>query len=221
MRTAAPLLAAVLFLSGCDPEVPTVSSSQALPVSSFPIHIDPSCGGRLYDGCGSQRAIFQAALAEARRTGKTVIVSYGAEWCVWCHVFDTHIRGEAGRFDYPGVPTWASVERSRRDVLRDARALNQFASENLIEARIEGDRAPDGRAVLQTTGAAAHFRGGYPFIFSVTAEGRFAAALDLSRAEIGEQQKGSPFYEGYNRAGLLAELQRIRDEARGTRATTP
>src|SRR5262245_17695652 len=102
MRHGALLLAAaILFLSGCDPEVPTVSSSEALPVSSFPTRLDPSCGGRparTYDECGSQIYIFHGALEEARATGKTLIVSCGAEWCVWCHVFDSHVHGEAGRF---------------------------------------------------------------------------------------------------------------------------
>lgn len=222
MRNAAPLLATILFLSGCAPEAPTVSSSQSLPVSSFPTHLDPSCGGgraRIYDECGSQMDIFHRALEQARRSGKTVIVSYGAEWCIWCHVFDSHVRGATGQFNYPYTPALFSVERSRRDVLRDARALNQFASENLILAHIEGDKAPDGRAVLEATGAAAHFTGGLPFVFSVTPEGRFAAKVDFQDTNVRLDNAG--FYQGYNRAGLLAELRRIRDAARNAPATAP
>jgi len=162
--------------------------------------------------------IFRAALEEARSTGKTVIVSYGAEWCVWCHIFDSHINGETGRFRYPETPTWVSVERSRRDVLRDARALNQFSSENFVVAHIEGDKAPDGRAVLEATGAAAHFTGGYPFIFSVTPEGQFAAAIDFEHLD---PEEAAPFYQGYNREVLLTEVRRLRDAARNAPSTAP
>ncbi|WP_158764356.1 thioredoxin domain-containing protein [Terricaulis silvestris] len=221
----APLLVALLLLNGCAPEVPTASSSEALPVSSFPINFDPLCGGRpagraarIYDECGSQMDIFQRALEEAQATGKTVIVSYGAEWCVWCHVFDSHVNGATGRFNYPNTPSWTSVERSRRDVPRDARALNQFASENIILAHIEGDKSPDGRAVLEATGAATHFSGGLPFIFSVTPEGRFGAAVDLEHLDA---EQAAPFYQGYDRAVLLAELRRVRNIARSAPSTAP
>jgi hypothetical protein len=225
VRYAAPLLGAILFLSGCAPEVPTVSSAEVLPVSSFPSTLDPSCGGRpaahparIYDECGSQMDIFQRALEEARSTGKTVIVSYGAEWCVWCHVFDRHVNGATGRFNYPNTPSWASVERSRRDVRRDARVLNRFASENLILAHVEGDKAPDGRAVLEATGAADHFTGGYPFIFSVTADGRYAAQIDFASDEL---ENTTSLYQGYDRVALLAELRRLHNAARGAPSAAP
>jgi hypothetical protein len=104
MRNAVLLLAAVLCLGGCSPETPTVRASEALPVASFPSALDPNCRNgraRIYDECGSQTAILAAALEQARATGKTVIVNYGAEWCIWCHVFDNHLKGATGRFNYP------------------------------------------------------------------------------------------------------------------------
>jgi hypothetical protein len=225
MRYAAPLLVAVLLVGGCEPEVPTVSSADLLPVSSFPSTLDPACGrrpaghlARLYDECGSQMDIFRSALQEARSTGKTVIVSYGAEWCGPCHIFDSHVKGETGRFNYPDTPSWVSVERSRRDVLRDARALNEFVSEHIILAHIEGDKAPDGRAVLEATGAAAHFTGGYPFIFSVTSEGQFAATINVEHLD---PEEAAPFYQGYNREALLTELRRLYEAAHNAPSTAP
>ena len=101
---------------------------------------------------------------------------------------------------------------------RDARALNQFASEHLILAHIEADKAPDGRAVLEATGAAAHFAGGYPFIFSVTPEGQFAAAINFENLDA---EEAAPFYQGYNRQALLTELRRLYEAAHNTPSTAP
>src|SRR6266566_6435268 len=33
-------------------------------------------------------ADIQAAVAEAQRTGKRIIVDVGGDWCTWCHVLD-------------------------------------------------------------------------------------------------------------------------------------
>lgn len=75
---------------------------------SFPERIDPQCRNgkaRVFDECGDQLALFTAALAKANSEGKTLLVEYGAEWCIWCHVFDAHISGEHGEFRYTyGLP---------------------------------------------------------------------------------------------------------------------
>jgi hypothetical protein len=150
--------------------------------------------------------IFRRALEEARATGKIVIVSYGAEWCVWCHLFHYQVEGSTDGFTLPVEGEHGRIlvnvpERAGRDVARDAHALNAFVSENFVVAEIDSAHAPDGRAVLEATGANSAFIGHYPFIFSVTPEGRFAVKLDNYRVASTSQ--------GYVRASLLAELQRM------------
>jgi thiol-disulfide isomerase/thioredoxin len=210
------IVAALALLVGCGSETPTVPASQARPVAFFPRTLDSSCGegrARLYDECGSQLAIFQAALEEARTTRKTVIVNYGAEWCIWCHVFDMHVRGATGRFRYPVEGQEVTLtERSGREVLPDAALLNEFAAENFVLAHIEADHAPDGWSVLEATGAAAHFNDNYPFVFSVTPDGRFAAVFEHENVEVRRDQTRD-WYRGYDRRALIAELERMRAAA--------
>lgn len=148
-----------------------------------------------------------------RATGKTVIVNYGAEWCIWCHVLDSHLRGVTGRFTYPVDGTDVTLtERSGRDVLADARALNAFASTHLILVHIEAESAPDGDQVLARTGAGRHFDNSFPFVFSLTPDGEFAAAFNYAPVER-RRDTARDWYRGYDRRGLLAELQRMRRAA--------
>lgn len=209
-------LAAMLWLVGWSPETPTVPASEALPVASFPSALDPNCRdgrARIYDECGSQAAILAAALEQARATGKTVIVNYGAEWCIWCHVFDNHLRGATGRFNYPVEGEEVTlIERSGREVLNDARTLNEFVSNNFVVAHMEADFAPDGQQVLEATGAATHFEQSYPFIFAVTADGQFTTAFEHEAVEQ-RRDTVADWYRGYDRVELLAELRRMRQQA--------
>ncbi len=204
---------AVLALSSAREET---AVAQIQSVISYPLTLDRSCAGgraRVYDECGSQLQVFRDALAEARRTGKTLIVNYGAEWCIWCHVIDSHLNGAAGRFRYPVEGRDVTlVERAAADTARQASALAAFAAENFVVAHIEGDNAPDGWEVLESTGAAEHFNDNYPFVFTVTAEGQFAAHFEHDRAEI--RREGPNWYRGYDRRALLAELVRMRNAAR-------
>jgi hypothetical protein len=207
------LLVSAIWLCACGEETPTTAPTETTAVTSLPSALDRSCRdgrARLYDECGSQTAIFQQALEEGRATGKTVIVSYGAEWCIWCHVFDNHLNGLTGRFSYPVEGEKVTlVERSGRDVLGDAMALNEYASRNLILVHIEGDHAPDGWQVIEATGAGQRFDQAYPFIFAVSPDGAFAAVLEDGPIETRRDTIGD-WYRGYDRAGLLAELQRMR-----------
>jgi len=66
-------------------------------VASHPKTLSSECNeGRalVYDECGSQMSIVKAAYEEALASKKTTLVVYGAEWCVWCHIFDDFAKGE-------------------------------------------------------------------------------------------------------------------------------
>lgn len=41
-----------------------------------------------YDPKRDAAADIQAAIAEAQRTGKRILVDVGGDWCQWCHVLD-------------------------------------------------------------------------------------------------------------------------------------
>lgn len=45
-----------------------------------------------YDPTRDAERDVRDALAEARRTGRRVLLKVGGEWCVWCHIMDDYLR---------------------------------------------------------------------------------------------------------------------------------
>ncbi|NOR63925.1 MAG: DUF255 domain-containing protein [Rhodobacteraceae bacterium] len=165
---------------------------------------------KLYDECGSQVALFEAALQKAKAEGKTLLVSYGAEWCIWCHVFDAYIHGEHTRFEHTFAEPADSeryltpmYERAPDGPYQAALKLTTFFAENFVLVHIDSRYAIDGSLVLQQSDAA--FDGGLPFIFSVDAEGAFMAAMVHDNVE--NRRDTSDPYRGYHREKLEAELR--------------
>lgn len=72
-------------------------------VKHFPETLDKNCKdglAKLYDECGDQSKVLNSAINLAKKENKTVLIVYGAEWCIWCHVFDKYIKGEIGSYEY-------------------------------------------------------------------------------------------------------------------------
>ncbi|MCZ4282622.1 DUF255 domain-containing protein [Kiloniella laminariae] len=188
-------------------------------ISTFPEKLDITCrNGRakLYDQCGDQYLLFQSALEKAREERKVLLISYGAEWCIWCHVFDKYIHGERSFFKYTfGSPedpdteiTAILLERPQRDVAAEAAALNAYVADSFVVLNLEGDFAPNGDKVLNQTGADQYFDDAIPFIFTVNSEGRFAANLDPIQVET-RRDPPQDVYRGYDREKLIIELSKL------------
>ena len=112
-------------------------NASASEIIEFPSHIDKKCragNAKLYDECSDQLEIFDEALRTAKKTGKTLLVSYGAEWCIWCHVFDAYIKGGKTKFTYvyasreaPDEKYQSTIyEREKNDVTKQAISLFRF-----------------------------------------------------------------------------------------------
>ena len=212
-RTTVRLLALIL----------TTSATQAQEIAMVPDRIDPGCrGGRaaIYDECGSQMVLFRQALSLAEDEGKTLLISYGAEWCIWCHVFEQYVKGRHGamtyRFSDPGDAATEQVtldERAATDPAAAAAALTRFVAERFVLLHVESQHSADGYQVLEHTGADAAFDWGLPFIFTVDAKGRYGANLHASEVET-RRDGIFNWYRGYDRAGLTAELARMEQAAR-------
>src|SRR5262245_44629331 len=200
-------------------EIPAVSAGK---ITIVPSKLDKACRrGRatLYDECSDQLGIFEAAKQLAAAENKVLLVSYGAEWCIWCHVFAKYIHGETTRFEYtyghPDAPevrqTSTIFEREKRDGKADAAALNAYVARSFVVVHIEGQYAPNGAAVTEKTGAAAFMSNAIPFIFAVDRRGQYAAHFKSETVEI--RRDTDDWYRGYDRRKLLAELQRMHDTA--------
>lgn len=192
---------------------------------SLPERLDPACRdgtATLFDECGDQLALFKAGLARAKLEKKVLLVEFGAEWCIWCHVFESHVNGEHTRFKYvhgaPGEPdaryTTTFKEGSDSDA-GDASRLRDFVAANFVIVHIECEHSPNGYAVLDAVEAADRNPRGIPYIFSVDEAGRFARKFDHDAVE---KRLDPPegLYRGYDRLGLLKELTAMRDAALAT-----
>src|SRR5215467_8333969 len=191
-------------------------------ITTIPAKPDGACRlGRatLYDECSDQLMVFETAMERAAAENKVLLVSYGAEWCIWCHVFAKYIQGETTRFEYtygrPDTPevrqTSTIFEREKRDVKADAAELNAYVARSFVVVHIEGQYAPNGAAVTEKTGAAPFMSNAIPFIFAVDRRGQYATHFKSEPVEI--RRDTDDWYRGYDRRKLLAELQRMHDTA--------
>ncbi len=223
MRVGYALLSISLVLTACG-DVPVDRPSPAY--IGFPASIDPQCRdgkARIYDECGDQAVLFDTALARARSEAKVLLVEFGSEWCIWCHVFEAHINGQHHKFRYtygsPDEPearyTHTFVEGAGADAAA-ATALRDFVAANFVIVHIDAEYAPGGWDVLDTTGARDHYSGGIPYIFTVDESGQFAAKFNHDAAEV-RRESDENWYRGYNRASLMQQLTAMHDAARGKR----
>jgi hypothetical protein len=210
--------AALLLVAACGRNEPP-----ALPRAyvSFPDKIDPHCRdgkATIFDECGDQVALFEAALARANAENKVLLVEYGAEWCIWCHVFDAHINGQRDTFSYTyGTPeepeardTRTFHEGSGADPAA-AKSLRDLVVAPFVVVHIDYQYAPNGDAVIEASGAKPFFPGGLPFVYTVDREGRFAAVFEHDVAE--KRRDTGDWYRGYDRAALTQQLTEMRDVA--------
>ena len=223
MKTAVILRisALLLFLSGCDSESPSLNT-KTVNLDMFPQNISPACRdgrAKLYDECGDQLELFREALSYANNKGKILLVSYGAEWCIWCHVFKAYVHGETDRFTYTyGDPesdaTWTDTlrEKSKRNITGEAEALANFVSENFVIVHIEYRYSMNGDQVVSQANAWDGYEYNIPYIFSVDAGGVFAASF--RHEDVGIRRDGFDWFRGYDRQRLLLELQRLHSAAR-------
>lgn len=200
---------------------PSSNNSRNPQLISFPIQINENCRdgrAKAFDECTKQIDLFKEAIIRAEQEGKTLLVSYGAEWCIWCHVFDAYINGNVDKFTYTfgdegNEKRWIETiyERANRDVLKEANNLKNFVSNNFVLVHIDYEHSPDGDDVLSQSNAWTNYEGSIPYVYTVDKTGNFAAAFNHDDAEIRRDTNG--WYRGYDRLKLLQQLKDMRDIA--------
>jgi hypothetical protein len=231
------VLVAGTSLSSCTEDAPALppdteaASIRPAPpprrVVVYPDKPNPGCRdgeARILDECGDQVALFEKARAHAKAEGKTLLVEYGAEWWISCHVFAAHIKGKHGWFRYtygsPEAPDQREAATFMEGKWADAdaaRELSEYVANHFVLVHIDAAHAPNGAKVLESTGAAEYFSNAVPFVYTVDEDGRFASALHQDLAE--RRRDGAlDWYRGYDRRNLLAQLEQMREAALATRA---
>jgi hypothetical protein len=208
------LMRLALTAGVCALSCPSIATADAelVDVIRYPAMLDKRCrtgNAKIFDECGSQRAIFAAALKQANHSEKTLLVSYGAEWCIWCHVFDAYINGKYENFEYEfDDGTVHLKEHGDLSSAHEADLLHRYVAENFVIAYIEENYSKDGEDVLARAGALASFTGELPFIFTATRRGRWAATFDYREVET--RREGHDWFRGYDRERLLSQLKAMR-----------
>jgi len=154
----------------------------------------------------------------ARKSGKSVLIVYGAEWCIWCHVFDKYVNGESRRFNYKWQyhdgenMTWEMLEKQNQNAEKQALQLNKYVSENFVIAHIESYYAPNGPQVISNTGYDADKIEGLPFFIVLNSSGRYAGHMRPTDAikNLEIRSDSGEDYRGYDRKILLRELAALR-----------
>jgi hypothetical protein len=197
------------------------ATAELISVNIYPVAISDSCRdgvAQIYDECSDQTVILHEARESAEATGKSVLIVYGAEWCIWCHVFEKYVRGQSRNyeysFEYKGESQhWPMRERENQSAESDARELNKYVADNFVIANIEGYYSPNGTEVIADTGYDVNNLDFVPLFIVLDADGKYAGhmqSVDLIngleiRADSGEE------YRGYDRKLLLRELKKLRN----------
>ena len=193
---------------------------QATPAHAqhFPEAIDPACrGGRakLYDECGSQFAHLTQGMKAAEASGKVVLIVYGAEWCIWCHVFTEYVAGTTGVFDYDAEGEEYRMREFQTEDQAIAPELAAWFEETFVVVHIEDKYSPDGWDVMIETGGAEPFNMGLPFIYTLKG-GAYAAHMgsEVEVPGLEVRRDGLFLFRGFDRQKLWDELRRMEAAAR-------
>ena len=216
---------ALAIIAGVGASFLTNQAPKARPkaYTGFPAAPSPDCRdgtARMFDECTDQTVLFSDAMFRAKAENKVLLVEVGAEWCIWCHVFEAHINGEYDKFRYtyggPDEPearyTTTFEEGKQWSDAQAAGELRNFVAANFVVVHIDIQHAPGWMKVLTDTGAGQYFEGGVPFVFTVDRYGQFAAVFDHDSVE--RRREDQNWYRGYDRRGLIRQLTAMRDAAR-------
>lgn len=204
------------LLSGCG------SNRGQYDVVSFPEHVSEACRdgmAKVYDECSDQNLVLNKATKEASLTNKSVLVVYGAEWCIWCHVFDKYINGYSRQFTYEWeyedeIEHWEMREKENANAEKEADKLNKYVSENFVVAHIEGYYSPNGNEVVKTLGVDEGSIRAIPFIMVLGEDGKYLSHMPASSAIKGMEKRSDSGeeYRGYDRELLLGEMIKLREK---------
>lgn len=161
-------------------------------VPADPQALCPAQRVKLYAGCMDQRSLFIEGFLRARAEEKVLLVSFGAEWCIWCHVIDAELTGLTSSAATPEEEATAAE-------------LADYAAAHFVIVRIDAEGQEGAEAVLDATGGRPHFPGGIPFLFTVDRDGQYVASLRAETTEI-EDSLGRPVHD---RAALLELLRAL------------
>jgi thiol:disulfide interchange protein len=117
----------------------------------------PAAKPKIFDPDRDAAKDIEAAIAEAARTGKRVLVEVGGNWCVWCHEMERYFEEHT-----------------------DLRALRD---RNYVTVKVNWSPENKNEAVLSKYSAIP----GYPHLFVLDNSGRLLHSQDTGKLEDGKK----------------------------------
>jgi thiol:disulfide interchange protein len=130
-------------------------SGKADPGKYIPVHT--------YDPARNAEQDILAAVAEAGRTGKRILLEVGGQWCIWCHIMDDYFEKNP--------------------------SLLSLREKNFITVKINFSEENKNEQVLSHYPPVS----GYPFIFVLDKEGKLLHAQDTGKLEEGKSYNLAKF----------------------------
>lgn len=210
----------VFWLVPEEPEYQVLEPHGLALATSFPKFDQPNCKAKvtyIYDECSDQVAMFGMAQAKALEEGKTLLVINGAEWCIWCHVLHSFLKGGDGDLSYRydaavrenGLP-YGVVEADLENPA--AQELARYVAQNFVVFSMDVRQYDGPDPVLLATGAIEKDPDYIPFAFAVDRKGKFAGWMPFGYMV--EDRPGHDWPHAYNRASVTRMLMRMRRAAR-------
>lgn len=116
-----------------------------------------------YDPARNAEQDIRAAVAEAGRTGKRILLEVGGEWCIWCHIMDDYFEKNP--------------------------ELLSLREKNFIMMKINFSEENKNEQVLSRYPPVS----GYPFIFVLDRDGKLLHAQDTGKLEEGKSYNLTKF----------------------------
>lgn len=116
-----------------------------------------------YDPHRDAEKDIEMAIAEARRSGRRVLLEVGGEWCIWCHRLD--------------------------DFLKRNKKLDALLKSNFVIVKVNYSPQNKNEAVLSRYPEVA----GYPHFFVLDREGKLLHSQDTARLEKGKSYHAKRF----------------------------
>lgn len=121
-------------------------------------------GPTKYDPKRDAEKDIQNAVAEARRTGKRILLEVGGEWCSWCHIMDDYFEQNPKLLD--------------------------FREKHFILVKINFSRENENKRLLSRYPTIP----GYPHIFVLDISGKLIHSQDTSQLESGRSYDLEKFF---------------------------
>ena len=150
MTLARIIVCGIIVSAGITLAAASAHADLKVPPAGYEYKPSPACPvpTTAYKGCEDQVEVLKAALEEAKRQDKLLLVVFGADWCPWCRALDIMIPSDeimgfkGDGFDYKARYNFAKIAVSVIAKPRNAPVPSGITLIDLVAADAGIKKAP-------------------------------------------------------------------------------